>query len=77
MQTDHDVDNWHTVEYVFPVGDLAYITEMRSRGQTELTQVHFMVEANDFDCEGTMVPPARCFPWFWAPLWGIQKCYDF
>ena len=44
VQTNHDIKKWHTVEYVFPVGDLSGVADMAAQGVAELTMVHFMLE---------------------------------
>ena len=44
VHTDHDVNAWHTISYVFPVGDISTAADMARTGASTLTQVHFMLE---------------------------------
>ena len=49
VQTNHDIKKWHTVEYVFPVGDLSGVADCSGLLQgCGLTTVHFMLEGEPF-----------------------------
>ena len=50
-QTVHDNENWHLVEYVFPITD----THVHGDQSEPVSQVRFMVEGFSTDCETAMV----------------------
>ena len=50
-QTVHDNENWHLVEYIFPLTD----THVHGDQSEPVSQVRFMVEGFSNDCETAMV----------------------
>jgi hypothetical protein len=50
VTTSHDVNNWHDIEYVFPVGTANY---QENDYTVPITNTHFMLEGFDFDCSAT------------------------
>ena len=50
VQTVHDTGNWHHIDYIFPVDTDSFV---HGDATAPITNVHFMVEANDADCGAT------------------------